>query len=216
MNCETVRAWLDAATLGSPDALAGPMRSHLDRCPDCRRVWAAQRRVATALAAVTAPTLLPGSADRLLAMVFAADARRHRPPLRWAAAAVVVFGLILGFTLKGFPSRGPGYALRRGTLIVPSVRPTTVGVAFDASAARARVRFTIDLPAGMAVAGQHGAHHVSWTGSLRKGRNLLKLPVIARVGAQGLLTAELNWGSGHRTFRLPVRAVDPLPRWHRL
>jgi len=107
-----------------------------------------------------------------------------------------------------------------GKLILQSERPTTVGVAFDAGSRLKNVRFTIDLPAGMQVVGQPSMRHLSWMGELHKGQNLLKLPVIAHAGTDGLLTAELSQGSDHRTFNVSVLAEAPLPLesrlWHGL
>ena len=218
MNCEIPQALLDVPTSDIPDATMAEVKLHLETCSACHKAWKMKRLLSTTLMASPAPVLPEGAADRILARVFAADAqrrRRHTAAFVGLAAALML-SLILGFTLNEQITPIPDYTLRGGRLILQSERPTTVGVAFDAGSTLENVRFTVDLPAGMQVAGQPGLHHLSWMGELRKGRNLLKLPVIAHAGTDGLMTAELSRGTERRTYSVSVLAEEPAPFASRL
>ena len=218
MNCEIPQALLDVPASEIPDAVMAEVRVHLETCSTCNKAWRMKRLLSTTLTASPAPVLPEGTANRILARVFAADAqqrRRHTAAFIGLAAALVL-SLILGFTLNEQITPIPDYTLRGGRLILQSEHPTTVGVAFDSGSTLKNVRFTVDLPAGMQVAGQPGLHHLSWMGELRKGQNLLKLPVIAHAGTDGLMTAELSRGAERRTFSVPVLAEEPAPFASRL
>jgi hypothetical protein len=218
MNCEILKQLLDVPTAEIPDATLADAQSHLETCRACNKAWRLQRLLSAALRASPAPVLSEATAHRMLARVFTADTqRRHRRTVvSVGLAAVLVFGLALGVTLNRFLAPLPDYIVRGDKLILQSEHPTTVGMAFDAGSTFKDVRFTIDLPAGLQVAGQPGVRHLTWVGELHKGKNLLKLPVIARAGTDGLLTAELSQGTDHRTFNVSIQAEAPLPLGSRL
>ncbi|HVC29166.1 MAG TPA: hypothetical protein VNF48_06395 [Gammaproteobacteria bacterium] len=222
MNCEILKTLLDVPASEIPDGAMADAQIHLETCHACSKAWRMKRLLSATLKASPAPILPDAAAHRILTRVFTVDTqRRHRRTVISAGlAAVLILGLILGFTLNQFVTPVPEYAVQGGKLILQSERPTTVGVAFDAGSRLKNVRFTIDLPAGMQVVGQPSMRHLSWMGELHKGQNLLKLPVIAHAGTDGLLTAELSQGSDHRTFNVSVLAEAPLPLesrlWHGL
>jgi len=222
MNCEIPQALLNVPASEIPEATMEQVHAHLKLCPACNRAWRMKRLLGTTLRANPVPPLPEGFAERMLARVFAVDAqrRRRRTTVSLGIAAVLVLGLALGFILNRSLIPAPGYAVRDGNLILQSEHPTTVGVALNAGSRLENVRFTIDLPAGMHVAGQPGLRHLSWNGELRRGQNLLKLPVVAHAGTDGLITTELSHGTEYRVFTLRVRAVKPVPLpsrlWHGL
>ncbi|MGA9854335.1 MAG: hypothetical protein WBR29_03535 [Gammaproteobacteria bacterium] len=218
MNCEILKQLLDVPTADIPDAALADIQIHLETCRACNKAWQMKRLLSATLNASPAPGLSETAAHRILERVFATDIqRRHRRAVvSIGVAAVLMLGLVLGVTLNRFLAPVPDYVMRGDTLILQSERPTTVGVAFDAGSTLKDVHFTIDLPAGMQVAGQPGLRHLTWVGELHKGKNLLKLPVIAHAGTDGLLTAELSQGSDHRTFNVSIQAEAPLPLGRRL
>ena len=219
MNCEISQSLLDVPAAEIPAAARAQIQAHLETCAACRTTWRTQRLLGAALAAVPAPDFSEAAGQRLLARVFAADSHRQQRKLLTAAAAVLVAGLAVALALVRYTPT-PGYEFHDGTLILQSEQPTTVGVRFDSGAALENVRFTIDLPQGMQLAGQPGLRHLSWVGELRKGQNLLKLPVVAHAGTHGVLTAELSQNGGRRRFSLAVFTSQPDPLavrvWHGL
>ncbi|MGH2509605.1 MAG: hypothetical protein ACRDHZ_19685 [Ktedonobacteraceae bacterium] len=218
MNCEFAQALADVPTTEIPETTMAQVKAHLETCGICNKTWRMKRLLSATLRASPAPALPEGLKDRLLARVFAAEAERHRRriAISFGLAAVLVLGLILGFTLSEHLTTVPEYAYHDGTLILQSERPITVGVAFNSGSTLENVRFTIDLPTGMHVAGEPSLHHLSWVGELRKGQNLLKLPIVAHAGTVGLITAELTQGAAHRTFSVSVLAQEPASLGSRL
>jgi hypothetical protein len=208
MNCEMSRALIELSAEEIPGAAAAELRAHLQTCPACRKVGEAQRLLLKALQAASAPDMPAATSGHVLGRVFALDAQRRRRRLSVAAglAATLLLGLALGVLLAG--KSAPDYTVQNGVLMLPSERPTVVGIAFTANATLENVQFTIDLPDGVQVDDQPDFHRVSWMGELRKGQNLVKLPLLAHRGAQGVLRAELDHGTEHREFTVPILAQE--------
>jgi hypothetical protein len=208
MNCESIKTLLEVPAHEIPQSVMLQVQMHLRNCRGCDSTWQAQRLLAESLRLQPAPAMPEGFAADVLTRVFAADlrSRRRRTIVAYGLAATLVFGTVLGFGLAHMTGDESDYQVVDGRLVLQSEHPTTIGVAFNAGTALKDVRFTIDLPAGMQVAGQPGVRHLSWSGELRKGQNLLKLPVIADQGTDGALTAVLSSGAERRTFQLQVVA----------
>lgn len=213
MNCDIVQGLLDSAEHAIPAAVKTQLDAHLAACPACYKVWQLKRLVTGLLQVSPAPPVPDDLGARLLPRIFRLAAQRHRRRIAYATAmaAVLVLGLVLGFVLNRQLQPAPDYAVRSGRLILRSERPTTVQVAFNSAATLDQVQFTIDLPAGMHISGQPGRRHLSWVGTLHKGRNLLELPVVAHAGTAGVMTAKLRRGEARREFTLSVVAVEPAP-----
>lgn len=208
MNCEMSQALIELSAEEIPPAAAAELGAHLQTCPACRKLRVAQRLLLKALQAGCVPDMPATMPERVLERVFVRDAQKRRRRLSVTAglAASLLLGLVLGVLLVG--KSAPDYSLQNGVLMLPSERPTVVGIAFNANATLENVQFTIDLPDGVHVGNQAEAQRVSWTGELRKGQNLVKLPLLAHRGAQGVLRAELDHGSEHREFTVPILAQE--------
>lgn len=210
MNCNYVRSLLDISAAEVPEPLKSELDAHIDACPACQRAFETLRRVDAVLRAWPAPPPPPEYPQRVLRRMFEdAVRRRRRTVAALGFAAVLAVGVLIGSLLGVRAGQRPDYTLQDGALVLQGGRPTTVGVSFEAASSLQSVRFTIDLPSGMQLTDRPGMRHLSWMGELRKGRNLLRLPVVAQAGTDGVLVAVLSSGVGSRTFRLHVLAEDP-------
>lgn len=75
----------------------------------------------------------------------------------------------------------------------------------------ADVRFGVDLPDRVSLAGQPGIRAMIWQGTLRKGDNVLELPLVAEPGASGRMQARVSWGSFEQRIEANVIGV-PAPQ----
>ena len=99
---------------------------------------------------------------------------------------------------------------------VPDVEPSMPGVSialeqehtvrlvFASATALDSAVLTVSLPDGIELAGFPGQREISWETSLREGKNLLPLTLIALTPAGGELLARLEHKDRNRTFRLRV------------
>ena len=99
---------------------------------------------------------------------------------------------------------------------VPDVEPTIPGVTvmleaehtvrlmFASEMALDEATLTVTLPDGIELAGFPGQREITWETSLKEGRNVLPLTLIALTPAGGELLARLEHKDRSRTFRLRV------------
>jgi hypothetical protein len=82
--------------------------------------------------------------------------------------------------------------------------PRTVNLVFSANEVLESATLTVSLPSGVELAGFPGQSEISWETSLKKGRNLLPLKLIALTPAGGELLARLEHEDRDRVFRLQL------------
>lgn len=161
-----------------------------------------------------APEAPPDLYDRALARAVYSGARRQRR--RWlltgfgaAAAAAVVLWFVAGvfFATPGMPRSD---AIPGVTMALE--QPRTVNFVFSSATALDSAMLTVALPEGIEVAGFPGERQITWETSLREGRNLLPLTLIALTPAGGELLATLEHQDRGRTFRLRVTVTEELQK----
>ena len=87
---------------------------------------------------------------------------------------------------------------------VTLAEPQTVNLMFSSATALESATLTVSLPDGVELAGFPGQREISWETSLKKGRNLLPLKLIALTPVGGELLARLEHDDRDRIFRLQV------------
>ena len=87
---------------------------------------------------------------------------------------------------------------------VTLAEPRTVNLLFSSTTALESATLTVSLPDGIELAGFPGQREISWKTSLKEGRNLLPLKLIALTPVGGELLARLEHDDRDRVFRLQV------------
>lgn len=200
MTCNRIRAEL--ALLGYSDSPGPAQRAHLARCELCRR-WHEDWKLGTALAAQPVPAPSAGFADRALARAARQGDGRHTVARRGSlAAAAAVLLMVTGIiALSGGPVSGPDAP--------PGTAPVSrlVNVVIDAKDDRSDARVTVEITGNLELEGYGGQRLIEWQTDLRKGRNLLALPVRVKEGASGDLRVALSYHGGTRKeMHIPVRS----------
>lgn len=80
----------------------------------------------------------------------------------------------------------------------------TVRLVFASAEALDSATLTVSLPEGIELAGFPGQREITWETSLKEGKNLLPLTLVALTPAGGELLARLEHKDRNRTFRLRV------------
>lgn len=81
-----------------------------------------------------------------------------------------------------------------------------IKLAFYSGASLKGAKITIRLPENVALVGYPGRRELSWTTDLKKGDNLLRLPVIATQIARGDLVADISYQDRVKTLTLSLEA----------
>ena len=152
------------------------------------------------------PEAPPGFYDRALARATHVGNARLRN--RWmltgfgaAVAAAMALWLVTG-SFFSVPDDASGDAMPGVTLTLE--QPRTVNFVFASAAAMDSAMLTVLLPNGIELEGFPGQREITWETSLREGKNLLPLTLVALTPAGGELLARLEHDNRDRTFRLRV------------
>lgn len=223
MNCETfaetLHAWLD----GQMDAArAAAMQQHASRCRGCALTASDERIIRTALRELPVPPLRRGFKREALRTAWVAGRTLRRKMLehdvRIAALAASSAIVVLVFAALRAPAPQPS-AQGFDTVSAEKVEVYAV-TAGEVQALRLRiqsprdfdgVRFSVELPADVSLAGQPGIRAMTWEGRLRKGSNVLELPLLAQAGAAGRVATRVAWGEFEQHLEARLVSVPPQP-----
>lgn len=221
MNCETFQTslhdWLD----GQFDAArVEALEGHAGRCASCRASLAMERRLRVALRQLPVPPARPRFAAQAMQVARLTDRssrrqlRRYDLRLAAIAASAAVAVLVLSWyrhsptegttAVASVPANLETYALTAGQ--VQSLR-----LRIEAPRDFDGVRFSVELPDHVALVGQPGVRAMTWEGSLRKGANVLELPLLAQAGAAGRVSTRVSWGSFEQHLEAGLVSVPPVP-----
>jgi hypothetical protein len=154
-----------------------------------------------------APEAGPGFYDRALIRAVHKGSRRQRN--RWLlagfgsamAAGLAIFVIMTMFmTTPQLPEAEP--SIPGVTIAMEQER--TVRLVFSSAEALDSATLTVSLPDGIELAGFPGQREITWETSLKEGKNLLPLTLIALTPTGGELLARLEHKDRDRTFRLRV------------
>lgn len=209
MNCQETRNAFDDLL---DDALPLPMHDklhrHLRGCGPCREALAAEHALRRALRGLPVPPPSPGFAARALREAGATPQPRHgrmafAAGFASAAAAGVVLWLVAA--LPGPFQSDSDATVPAVALAVGEVR--TVNLVFDVPADLANATLAVRLPDDAEIKGLPGQRSLTWQTSLRKGENLLALPLVLNGAGGGVLTATVSAGEQQKEFRIRLTAA---------
>jgi hypothetical protein len=141
---------------------------------------------------------------------------RRRQRRRWiysgfgaAVAAGLAAWVAIGL-LWNVPNPGTPEAHIPGVTIALE-QPRTVNLVFSSATPLDDASLTVNLPDGVELAGFPGQRVITWETSLKAGRNLLPLTLIAVSPAGGQLLARLEHDHRDRSFRLQIAVSEDPP-----
>jgi len=85
--------------------------------------------------------------------------------------------------------------------------PRTVNLVFSSAEALANATMTVMLPPGVEIEGFQGQREITWMTSLKEGKNVLPLTLIATTPHGGELLATLQHEDDDRLFRVQVTVI---------
>jgi hypothetical protein len=214
MQCKQADSLIDDYMDGD---VIGELRSALDHhaesCVDCRARIGQERALRARLEALPIEGPADGFFDDALraAKVAQPDQRTSanaKPHRHWAirSSGALAAGFTLWFAagqLLNTPVITPGPALPEVTISMS--QPTRVNLVFTSTGDLLGARVSLQLPAGVELAGYDGRRELTWTTDLKDGKNVLQLPLVAHAVPAEEIVARLEHGDETKTFRLKVR-----------
>lgn len=209
MDC---RQFLENLDSGLVELESPEMQAHRSGCVACRRAAALKTESLAILRGLPEPPVPSDLSERIFDFIPKDGAQRqHASRLSWALAlaATLMLGVGIGMTLRWAAiTPDSGYQVRNGTIVVPIDTVTQVRIAMDAARPLEHVAFTVNVPAGMHLRGHPDERLVAWHGALAKGRNVLKLELVADRGTTGTLETDLQYGGHNSAYKVQVVATD--------
>ena len=182
---------------------------HLVNCRTCREEYHRNELLLKALRSLPAPTPPAGYARQALKK---AISRGGRQPRKWlglwvGSALAACLTLWVAITLQTLQSDPFSSADWQG-LVVNLNRPRTIKVLVTAPEDLDEAHVTIRLSKELEIVGFPGSREISWYTDIRKGKNNLELPVLARETGSAELVAEISHQKKNKELRVRMLVQD--------
>ena len=191
------------------------MDAHLEHCADCRVVVAEEKAFRELLMDIPVPDASAGFAARALRRAATANAVNHHPGRNRAFmggfAAALVAGIVLWFVSGVYGPNGE-LAVSQPQLAELSIslyETRRVQLSFNAPEDMERVRVSLFLPEHVELEGYPGQKQIAWFTNLRKGDNVLTLPLNALRSDKGVFTAKIGAGEEAKEIQFYLKVVKP-------
>ncbi len=212
MHCDEFNRYLDDYLDGGLEARPLQLcHMHVDSCVHCRRNVDDAQNLRASLAAygkATTPQPETGFYDRALAKAALIGARKQRK--RWVLAG---FGSAIAATLMLMVVSSVFFTTDDiGQPAIPGITmaletPHTFNLIFSSADVLQDASMTVTLPLGIEIVGFAGQSEITWKTSLKQGRNILPLTLIATSPMGGELLATLQHENDNKMFRLQVSVI---------
>lgn len=212
MNCKSITDQLDDYLTGELDgSRMRQLDQHIADCTTCQQIVDSQRSLQKRLADYGESTMpQPDTAFYDRAIVRAAHAGTRHQRNRWimtgfggAIAALLMVWIVSGvfFTAADFDEP----AIPTVTMALES--PQTFNLVFASTTALIDASMTVTLPDGIEIDGFAGQREITWQTSLKEGKNILPLTLVATSPIGGELLATLQHEDDNKVFRLQVTVI---------
>ncbi len=212
MTCKLINKQLDDYVDAQLDvADTQLLDEHVAHCAACQEVLDRERTLRASLKEYGDSSMpQPDVAffDRALAKAAQSGTRRQRN--RWvmtgfggAIAAALAVWMIGGSFFATPEFSEPAIA----SIAMVIEEPRTVNLVFSSATPLDDATMTVTLPEGIEIMGFQGQREITWMTSLKKGKNILPLTLIATSPMGGELLATLRHADDHRSFRVQVTVI---------
>lgn len=208
MKCEDINEYIDGFIDKRliPDDLLSFER-HVLACAECAEKLESAEALLSGLRNLPVEKPSAGFRQRVFAEVRRQHSDNHQKMhgFRFAAgfATAAVASLAIWFVSSVYV---PDVQVEQPQMISVSMSESrTVSLLFDSQTDIQLVSLSIDLPANFELDGYPGRRELSWNTSLKKGQNILALPIMATGYGQGKLLAKLSYGEKIQEFSVVLR-----------
>jgi len=205
MNCTDINKHIDDyidTQLAQQDLLAFEL--HIESCAQCQSKLQRTQSMLMDLKSLNIPDPTVNFEQR----VFSEVRRQHRDTQGYKFAAgfstAVAASLAIWFTSTVFMPATINQQPQAITVAMNEVQ--TIRLLFDSKEAIQNVSLSIGLPENMELDGYPGRKELAWQTSLKKGQNVLALPVMALEYGQGELIAKLEYGDKVKVLRIELKS----------
>lgn len=206
MNCHDCKENLDLYIDNELESsLHLQFEEHANECSRCSEMVIREHALRKALKSIPMPMPEAEFFNQALARTVAMTAKHDR--MRWlvsgfggAVAAGVVGWMILGHPMD---TTGIDQAPIDG-LMVTIGTPKTIRFSINSANELVGAKLFVSLPEGVEVVGFDLQREVDWTTTIKKGPNILELPIVVQSGTGGTIFARIEHENKSRTFEFTI------------
>lgn len=214
MQCENRQSMLDDYLDGTLEAtVRDELVGHIGICTRCQQELGALEVIRGALRALPVMPARENFASEAIALAAEKgqpDSKKAPGFMHWfgagfagaLAAGLAIWGFTLTFQL--WQPQAP-----KAKFSIALYQPRKISLAFNAPTDVKNVTVSIELPAQFELVGHAGRQKLSWKTSLKKGRNILTLPVVARSEGEGTMIARLSRYKQVKTIEILLATDKP-------
>lgn len=209
MNCHDCTENLDLYIDDELDSsLRAQIEEHVNQCSQCNEMVSREHALRDALRSLPVPMPEAGFFDQSLTRAVTMTKVHERR--RWlltgfggALAAGVVGWMILGQPIE---TNGVDQA-PIGGLTVTIGTPKTIRFSINSASELVGARLFVSLPEGVEIVGFDMQSEVDWTTTIKKGPNILELPIVVYSGTGGTILARVEHENKSKTFEFTVSVI---------
>ncbi|MDH5393343.1 MAG: zf-HC2 domain-containing protein [Gammaproteobacteria bacterium] len=202
MNCKIVLTQIDDYI----DAALEPVQhqqvqSHLGICDSCHQSWQQELEFRQLLKEHPVPAAKAGLEERVFAKLprkTRASKNAFMAGFSGAIAAGIVLFIVATVVFQ------PDVQQPVANIVLTLHESKKVNMLFDVPERVAEATVSMQVPEHIEIAGRKGLHQIEWKTALKKGKNLLSLPIVAKMMASGELVAKIKYGKQEKVFRLKL------------
>lgn len=203
MNCETILAELDDYLDGELKSVKyEQMKAHLVTCDSCHRALQQERQFRQTLQEHPIPTPALGMEERAFSKLPQRTSKTNKHAFVAGFGGAMAAGIMVLIAATFFFN--PVSQQQVPNIALTMHQSKKVKMVFNVPEMVAEATFSMKLPAHVEIAGNTGLHQIEWKTALKKGKNLLSLPIVATAAKSGELIAEIRYGDQIKTFRLKL------------
>ena len=209
MNCHGCTENLDLYIDGELESSTrAKFEEHVNQCSQCSEMVTREQAIRNALRAIPVPMPEAGffeqSLDRTVKMTKTHEQRKWLlTGFGGALAAGVVGWMILGQPIE---TNGIDQAPIDG-LTVTIGTPKTIRFSINSANELTGAKLFVSLPEGVEIVGFDMQSEVDWTTTIKKGPNILELPIVVYSGTGGTILARVEHDNKSKTFEFTVSVI---------
>ena len=207
MNCQQFQ--LNCSNILEGESDAGreyALLQHLKLCPACNQHLQHHMQLRRMLRQLPpAPQPNPDLAQRIRN-----QRRQHKSMLTgwWssntASGVMLAASLVLFAASSSFLWLTDQQAVNTAIITATLDRQRQLNLVLHSAAELDHVSFSIVTPQDLPIQGSNSKHHLQWTGQLKKGKNLMSLPIAATGSGSGKLIMEIKYGNDIKQFIVQI------------
>lgn len=204
MNCKIVLSQLDDYLDRELQPVQyAQVEAHLGECESCHQAWQQALQFQQMMKEHPMPAPDAGFEDRAFAKLPRRQVRATKSVLHAGFGGAVAASLML-FVIATIFMRPEINEQAVANIQLTLHQSKKVNMVFNVPEAVAEATFSMQVPEHIEIAGRKGLHQVEWKTALKKGKNLLSLPIVANMAESGEMVAKIKYGNKEKIFRMKL------------